>query len=261
MDSKNLLQLTDVALSRGAPANQPPSPLRSPTTSITTDRSPAPQTLRHFPSMPHINTFIQQNTQSPSFNRAPAPIPQTRSPPASPEIRRKQTLEQPPADFIEQISAVLSRFGLGIHQLEPQQSLQAPYQSSPTSPPSTLALSECEPLQNQCPILQTPQDSGVAGVRVTLPATGQRTGANPNPSPLSTSTSTPPLPFYKPVGSRRPQPPTQVGESPALHRVVGHPHQRVRRRRRELYRNVRSPLRPISTFRGLLLGSNDAEKV
>ena len=103
-------------------------------------------------------------------------------------------------------SALLARFGLTLTQLAPQQiqqpvqfqTLQASHQLPPPSSPSTLALSECEPRQNPCSIHQISQESGVDGVRFTLPATGQRTGANPNPSPLATTTSTPTLPSRKP---------------------------------------------------------------
>ena len=93
MDPRNLLQLADVALSRGALANQPPSPFTSPTPSFATERFPASQTLRHFPSMPHINTFIQQNTQSPPpLNRVPAPTPQIRPPQRRPIHNSTQSL-------------------------------------------------------------------------------------------------------------------------------------------------------------------------
>lgn len=46
------------------------------------------------------------------------------------------------------------------------------------------------------PMPQTLQDSGVAGVWFTLPATGQRTGAYPNSTPLATTASTSQLPSH-----------------------------------------------------------------
>ena len=84
-------------------------------------RLPAPQQLCHYHSMPHIDTYFQQNDQSPTpLNRALAPV-QTRTPPASLDTRHHPTVDEPFVDLIDQISAVLSRFGLGVHQLDPQQ--------------------------------------------------------------------------------------------------------------------------------------------
>ena len=184
MDSSSLHHLADVALSRGASSVVPDASER-----ITSPR------LRSCPLMPHIDTYFQLAVESPQpHNRAPAPTFQIQSHPASADTRHQSTLEQTFADFIEQISAVLSRFELGIHQLAQQQTSQSSHQS----PPTTLALSECELRRNPYPIPQTSQDSGFDAVRFTLPATGQRTGANPNPSPLATTTSTPPLPPRKP---------------------------------------------------------------
>ena len=130
---------------------------------------------------------------------------------------------------------------------------QSTHQSAPASQPSTLALSECEPRQNPYPIPQTSQNSGVAGVRFTLPATGQRTKANPNSAPLAITTSTPPLPNQSEswVRSRRLQT-YQAVESPALYRVVAHPHPRVRRRRGEFPWNMRTTSWPLGLFHHLL---------
>ena len=104
------------------------------------------------------------------------------------------------------LSALLARFGLALTQLALQQiqqlvqfqKLQASHQLPPKSSPSTLAQTECDPRQNLCSIHQISQDFGVDGVRFTLSATGQRTGANPNLSPLATTISTPTLPPRKP---------------------------------------------------------------
>ena len=75
---------------------------------------------------------------------------------------------------------------------------QSANQSLPSSAQSILTLSECERRRNPNLVSQTHKDSGVVGVRFTLPATGQRTGANPNSTPLATAASTPPLPPHKP---------------------------------------------------------------
>ena len=200
MESRSLYHLADVALSRGAlPNHRVESALTSPTPSIFADsieRLPAPH-LRHYPSMPHINTYFQRNAQSPPpLNRAPAPV-QSRTPLASPDTRRQPTVDEPPADLIEQISAVLSRFGLGVHQLDPQQRSQASHQSPPSSSPSTLSLSECEPRRHPLLTTQTPQVSGADSVRFSLPATGQRTGASLNLPPLAATPSAITLPSQK----------------------------------------------------------------
>ena len=66
MESRSLYHLADVALSRGAhPNHRVESALTSRTRSTVADsfeRLPAPQQLRHYPSMPHIDTYFQQNT-------------------------------------------------------------------------------------------------------------------------------------------------------------------------------------------------------
>ena len=146
MESRSLYHRADVALSRGAhPNHRVESALTSPTRFTVADsfeRLPVPQQLRHYPSIPHIDTYCQQNAQSPTpLNRAPAPV-QSRAPLASTDTQRQPTVDEPPADFIEQISAVLSRFGLGVYHLAFQQLSQASHQSPQSSPPSTLALSE-----------------------------------------------------------------------------------------------------------------------
>ena len=133
MESRSLYHLADVALSRGAlPNHRVESALNSPTRSTVADsfeRLPAPQQLSHYPSMPHIDTYFQQNSQSPlPVNRTPAPV-QTSTPSASPDTRHQPTVDEPPVDLIKQISAVLSRFGLGVYQLAPQQLSQASHQS------------------------------------------------------------------------------------------------------------------------------------
>ena len=135
MDPNNLLQLADVALLRGDPhSSYNPSPLTSPTPFVATERLPAYQPLRHFPSMPQINTIPQQNAHSsPPLNRAPAPTTSVRPPEASRDTRRKQTPDQSPDDFIQEISSVLERFGFGIYRLALTQSSQ----SSHSPPPST----------------------------------------------------------------------------------------------------------------------------
>ena len=103
MDLNNLLQLADVALLRGdRNSSYNPSPLTSPTPSVATERLPAYQLLRHFPSMPLINTIPQQNAHSPPpLNRAPAPTTSVRPPQASTDTRRQQTPDQSPADFFK----------------------------------------------------------------------------------------------------------------------------------------------------------------
>ena len=122
MDSRNLRHLADVALSRGAPSNQPPSPLTSLTPSIDIERLPASQTLRHFPSMPHINRYFQQNGQSPPHhNRIPAPTPQTRTPFASPSARRQPQHEEPFANLVEQLTALLDRCSFEIRRKSARQ--------------------------------------------------------------------------------------------------------------------------------------------
>ena len=195
MDPNNLLQLADVAMLRGDPhSSYNPSPITSPTPSVATERLPAYQPLRHFPSMPHINTIPQQNAHSPPpLNRAPAPITSVRPPQASPDTRGQQTPDRSPADFIQEISSVLERFEFGIYRLAPTQSSQSSHSPPQVSPSSTLALSECEPRRNPVPTLQTFHETGAVGVRFTLPAIGQRTGANPSPPSLAKTTSTPPL--------------------------------------------------------------------
>ena len=198
MESRTLHHIANVALSRGAPPNhRVENALTSPTALIVTDsieRLPEPQQVRHYPSMPHIDTFFKQNTESQDA------LPQS-------------VAEQFSADLIKQFSAIFARIGLGIHQLAPQstslpppqpnsqrahfQTSQLTQQLQQSSPP-ILAISECKPRRNSRPIPQTSQDLGVDGVRFTLPATGQRTGANPNSSLLATTTSTSQLPPQKP---------------------------------------------------------------
>ena len=199
MDPRNLLHIADVVFSCGAPANQPPNPFTIPTPSVTPERFSASHSLHRSHAMPHIDMFLQQNNQSPPpDNRAPAPTSQTRSPLASPDTRRHPIPEQFPDGLIEQFAAILGRFGLSVTELPPQTTSQSANPSPPSSPPSTLALSKCEPRRNPYPVPQTHQDSGVAGVRFTLPATGQRTGANPNSTPLVTAASASLLPSHKP---------------------------------------------------------------
>lgn len=145
IESRSLYHLVDVALSRGAfPNYRVGSTLTSLTPYIVADsfeRYPAPQHLRHYPSMPNIDTYFLQNAHSPPpLNLAPAPS-LTRTPPASPDTRRHPTVDQPPADYIEQIFFVLNRVGLGIHQLDFQQSSQASHKLPPSQQPFTLALS------------------------------------------------------------------------------------------------------------------------
>ena len=172
--------------------------------------------------MSYINTFFKQNTQSPPpLNRAPKPTLQIRSPQVSPNTQRHPAPEQLPDNLIEQFTAFLGRYGLSVTQLPSQTASQSANQLLPLSPLSILALSECEPRRNPNFIPQTAQDSGVVGVRFSLPATCQRTGAKLSPTPLATTNSTPPPQVAQTrMGSRRPRPSTQVGESPALHRVV-----------------------------------------
>ena len=126
MESRSLYHLADVALSRGAlPNHRVESALTSPTRSTVADsieRLPAPQQLRHYPSMPHINTYFQQNAESPPpHNRVPAPSPRKRSPLASPNARPQLQQEEPPADLIEEMSALLDRFGFEVRPKTPLQ--------------------------------------------------------------------------------------------------------------------------------------------
>ena len=66
MDSRTLHHRADVALSRGAlPNHCDESALTSPTPSIVvdaTERLPAPQHLRHYPSMFHIDIFSTEHS-------------------------------------------------------------------------------------------------------------------------------------------------------------------------------------------------------
>ena len=159
MDFRNLRHLADVALSRGAPANQHPNQLTNPTPSIATERLPAFKTLRRSSSMPHINTFFQQNNQSPPpLYRSAAPQPPVHSVSELHDVPPQSVDNQFSADLIEQFSALFARIGLGIHQLAPQSTSlpfpqpspqltpihtsQLTIQSPQSSPPSTLALSE-----------------------------------------------------------------------------------------------------------------------
>ena len=118
---------------------------------------------------------------------------------AVPNYRVKRALTSPtPSNRM--FSVHIARFDLALIQLTPIRlnsrqfhTPQSRQQSPPLSAPSTSALSKREQRQNQCPIFQTSQDTCVVDVRYILPATGQRTGANPTSTPIATTASTPPL--------------------------------------------------------------------
>ena len=183
MDLISLHHLADVALSRGVSSVVPDVIERLPSTH-----------LQRYPSMPHVNSYFEQNAQSPPpHNRIPAPTPHTRSLLALPNAQRQPQHEQLTANLIEQMSALFERFGFEVRLKNPRQQTQ----SSQWSSQSTFALSECEQRRYPLSTTQTPQDSGADRVCFSLPATGQRAGASPNMSPLVATPSTHTLPFQK----------------------------------------------------------------
>ena len=130
MNFQFLHYLADVALSRGALSDRRvKSSLTSPAPSIVVDsieRLPPTQRIQHYPSMPHINTYFQQNAQSPpSHSRIPVPTPQTRSTLASPNARRQPQHEELSADLVEQLTALLDRCGFEIRPKTARQQSQS----------------------------------------------------------------------------------------------------------------------------------------
>ena len=197
MASNHLLQLTDFALSRNTPSGrQTHDALSSPTLSVETSILPTSQQMRRSSSLPRFNPDAYQFDQNPlrtSQHSRRRKIPLQKSPTPS-ETHNQTSREQPPAELLERMSALLSEFGYGIHQLHPP----TPPSISPAPSQSS---SECVPRRQPSPLRQSMPDSGAVGVRFAIPATGQRTGSQPSPTPLATtsSTTTSPLPLQKPA--------------------------------------------------------------
>ena len=166
MDPRGLHQLADAALSGGA-----------------------------FPTCRQPEFIFPQIQQSPQLTHlVPQPLPAAHIPRTSPVQPLRSSANQIAANLVEQMTTLLNQFGFDVtpHEFPTPPMPPTPPQASPIPQPSTIAPSEFEPRRRPQPIPQNAYSSGVDEVRVSLPATGQRTGAIPNSFPPASTTTAPP---------------------------------------------------------------------